>query len=240
MARKNILYSLLVVVLVIAGTAYWQVNKRDVAILEGIKIDSSKTTQKAIDWDNMDQVFSIKAPDDFDAAKLGRLEEKITNAKNLYQIKKSETWTWVTIGNMYEFVRDYDRAIGAYEKVATINNLEYISQMNLAYIYENQKKDYTKAEGYYKKVIELNGTNPEQYINLARLYEFKMNRNDEAEKVYLDGLNKTSNNPDLFVPLIRFYERNKNTEKMNEYAEKLLKLYPDNEAYKNDFGALIK
>ena len=89
---------------------------------------------------------------------------------------------------MYEFAHDYDRAIGAYEKGANLNSAEYISRMNLAYLYENQKKDYVKAEEYYKKVIELNGTNPEQYINLARLYEFKTSQPAEAEKVYLNGL----------------------------------------------------
>lgn len=214
-----------IIILVVFGIVFWQVNKEN----EG-----------GLALDNQEQIFNVKAPADFDLARLEKLEEKITSAKNLYNTKKDETWTWITIGNMYEFAHDYDRAIGAYEKAASMNDAEYISRMNLAYLFENQKKDYAKAEEYYKKVVELNGGNPDQYINLARLYEFKMNKSDEAEKIYTTGLEKTSNNPDLLVATIRFYQRQNNAEKISEYAGLLLKLFPDNEAYKSDFSALVK
>ncbi len=225
MSRKNLLILSVIIILAVIGVVFWQVNKK----IEG-----------RINWDNTEEVFNIKIPSDFDSNKSERLEGKITNAKNLYNTKKDETWTWITIGNMYEFAHDYDRAIGAYQKAASLNDAEYISRMNLAYLYENQKKDYANAEEYYKKVIEIDPNNSDQYINLARLYEFKVNKPDEAEKMYLTGLEKTSNNPDLMVATIRFFERQNNAEKVKEYVGLLLKLYPDNDAYKNDFGALIK
>lgn len=214
-----------VIVLAVFGIVFWEINK--------------KTVEKN-DFDNPDAVFNIQTPADFDSARLEKLEGKIVNAKNLYNTKKDETWTWITIGNMYEFAHDYDRAIGAYEKAVSMNDAEYISRMNLAYLFENQKKDYVKAEEYYKKVVELNGGNPDQYVNLARLYEFKMNKQDEAGKIYATGLEKTGNNPDLLVAVIRFYQRQNNAEKISEYAGLLLKLYSDNEAYKSDFRALVK
>ena len=225
MSRKNLLISAIVIIVAVIGVIYWQANKKNV---------------EKMGLENSDQIFDIKAPADFDSARLERLEEKITNAKNLYNTKKDETWTWITIGNMYEFAHDYDRAIGAYQKSASLNESEYISRMNLAYLYENQKKDYVKAEEFYKKVVELNSGNPEQHINLARLYEFKMSKQDDAEKIYTTGLEKTSNNPDMLVATIRFFERQNHPEKVKEYAGLLLKLYPDNGAYKNDFGALVK
>lgn len=201
---------------------------------------TNKSGSPKISLENPDQLFNVIAPDDFDANRLERLGEKIAAAKTLYADKPGDTWTWITIGNMYEFVHDYDRAIGAYEKAANLNEAEYISRMNLAYIYQNQKKDYVKAEGYYKKVVELNSANPENYLNLAQLYEFKMNQPDEAEKVYLAGLEKVRGSSDLLVAIISFYQRADNMEKAAEYARQLLKLYPDNELYKKDFGALAK
>ncbi len=201
-----------------------------------------KTTagRNKINLDDPNQVFNITAPSDFDEYKKQRLEEKITAAKDLYAAKKDDTWTWIVIGNMYEFARDFDRAILAYEKTASLNQSEYISITNLAYIYENEKNDYAKAEEYYKKVVELNGANPIQHINLARLYEFKMNKLDEAEKVYMNGLEMTNNNPDLLVAAIRFYQRADNAEKISEYVGKLLQLYPDNPTYQQDFASLLK
>lgn len=237
MKKKFILVLVAVNLLIIAGLVYWQVGKNQGSILGMFKIGQKTTT---INWDNPDEVFNIRIPDDFDANKSERLGEKIIAAKDLYATKKDETWTWIVIGNMYQFALDFDRAIGAYEKSTSLNEGEYISRTNLAYIYENEKKDYAKAEEYYKKVVELNGANPFQHINLARLYEFKMNKTEDAEKVYLAGLEITSNNPDLLVAVIRFYQRANKADKVAEYAGQLLKLYPDNELYKNDFGSLVE
>lgn len=225
MKKKIILALAAAILLIVVYLVYWQASK------------SGKSTE--FNWDNPDWVFNIKIPDNFDAAHLERLGEKIIASKQLYTEKKNETWTWITIGNMYEFARDYDRAIGAYQRVAALNESEYISRMNLAYIYENQKNDYVKAEEYYKKVMELSDTNPGHYINLARLYELKMNKLDEAEKVYTTGLEKTNNNSDLLIAAIYFYQRTNNAEKVAEYSSKLLKLYPDNANYKSDFGSLV-
>lgn len=193
-----------------------------------------------ISLDNSEQIFNVIAPDDFDAAHLERLEGKITTAKDLYEKQKDDTWTWIVIGNMYEFAHDYDRAIVAYEKSAAMNESEYISRMNLAYIYENQKKDFAVAEKYYKEVLKLTPGNPANYVSLAKLYEFKMERVGDAEKTYLDGLAGTGDNPDLLVALVRFYKRQSMADKAAERAKALVELFPDNDAYKSDFADLIK
>ena len=236
LSKKNILIFLVIVLLLVVSGVYYRSKQKGISIAELM----NPKIEESVNWDNPDEVFNIKAPDDFDAAHLERLEEKITSAKDLYEKQKNDTWTWIVIGNMYEFAHDYDRAIGAYKKVTALNESEYISRMNLAYIYENQKKDFTLAEQYYKKVLDLTAGNPTSYINLARLYEFKLERVTDAEKVYLDGLTAVGDNPDLIVALIRFYQRQNMNDKAVEQAKKLLALYPDNEAYQNDFGELVK
>jgi len=230
MNKKNLVILIIFGLFLIVCVLFWRFSK--IGFLEKNIVQ--------YDWDNETKIFEISVPDNFDEYRRERLTEKINDARTLYETKKDETWTWITIGNMYEFARDYDRAIGAYEKAVSLNEMEYISRMNLAYIYENQKNNYTKAEEYYKKVIELNATNPTHYINLARFYEFKEEKMNEVEAVYLDGLIKTGDNPDVMVALIRFYERRGNKDKISEYSEKLINLNPDNSAYKNDFGSFIK
>lgn len=190
--------------------------------------------------DTSEKIFAITAPDNFDDFRKGRLQEKIDQAKLLYAEKPNDTWTWIVIGNMYEYAKDYDRAIIAYKKTVSINDSEYISRLNLAYIYENQKQDYSTAEKYYKEVLELTPTNPENYLNLAKLYDLKIQAKDLAETIYLDGLKKTGNNPDLLVAMINFYQKYNDQENAIKYAKVLLQNFPDDERYKNDFGSLIK
>ncbi|MBI5222044.1 MAG: tetratricopeptide repeat protein [Candidatus Magasanikbacteria bacterium] len=231
MNKKILIVAVVILVLggIGAGFYFWQLKDKKII-----------SQQNSINLDDPNQVFNIAAPADFDANKKQRLEEKIAAAKDLYQNKKDDTWTWIVIGNMYEFVHDYDRAILAYERTLSINSSEMISLTNLGYIYEHQKNDYRKAEEYYRKAVTIYAQIVDNYLNLARLYEYKMSRLDDAEKVYLDGLKNTENNAELMVNLINFYQRQKRTNKAAEYAGQLLKLYPANQLYQNDFGALIK
>lgn len=189
---------------------------------------------------NAEQIFAVKAPDNFDEFRTSRLQEKIDQARQLYVEKPNDTWTWIVIGNMYEYAKDYDRAILAYKKTISINAGEYISRLNLAYIYENQKKDYSAAEKYYQEVLNLTPTNPESYLNLAKLYDLKIKSKELAEKMYLDGLVKTGNNPDLLVELVNFYQKYNDKENAVKYAKILLQNFPNDERYKDDFADLIK
>lgn len=229
MSKKNIYIVVVVVVFLLIG-GWWYLWRWPFNLGQN----------QSWDINNSEQIFSLKAPDDFDTFKLERLEEKKTLAKDLYDRNKQDTWTWINIGNMYEFARDYDRAIWAYQYVISLNKFEYISRTNLAYIYENIKNDYVIARKYYMEVTELNYTNPDSYFNLANLYEFRMKNIVEAENVYIKGLRNTNNYSDLLVAAIRFYERQNNSVKLAENAKLLLELYPDNEVYKQDFSRYVK
>lgn len=233
MSKKKIIIGGVLVVVLILGGGYWWTLSQDISLSDiGRKITGK---EKVLPIDDPSQLFLVVPPEHFNDVQKERLGDKINLSRTLYDTKKEETWTWITIGNMYEFAEDYDRAISAYAHVEELNPLEYISQINIAYIYENYKKDYKKAEEYYKKVLEMNPNSPDNYSNLARLYDLKMDRAEDAERVYLEGLTKTKNYPDLLVMLIRFYQKHANAEKVAEYSKLLLRLHPDNEVYRRDF-----
>lgn len=225
MSKRNIL--ILGVLVLLAVIAVWLLIVK-------------KNESNDVGLDNPEQLFNVTAPADFNDSKKERLAEKLAEAKTLYEKNKDDNWTWVVFGNMYEFVREYDRAIPAYKKAIELNPNTITAVLSLADIYERQKKDYALAEEYYKRAIEIDNTKPDIYVSLARLYELKLNQPDKSEEVYLQGLKDLENNPDIMVNLILLYQTKNDTAKAAEYAKKLLALYPDNPAFQKDFGSLVK
>ncbi len=222
MSKKYILLLIVVLLLVAVGCWYWL------------------TSPKSVNWDNPVEVFNVEAPASFSDYQKDRLEEKITEAKKLYETKKGDTWTWIVIANMYKFVEDYDRAIGAYERVLSIQPMEVISMGNLAHIYEKYQPNYEKADYYYKRLLEAVPGVPNYNIDYAKFCDNKLGDQDKAEEAYLNGLQNTDNNPDMLIAVIRFYQGRNNMEKVSEYSKLLLELNPDNELYKQEFGEFAK
>jgi len=225
--KRTKIYLLLVLFLVIlAGAFVWW---RQI-----------KTTQNKIDWDDPNYVFDIKIPDDFDQTKKDRVQLKMTEARKAYAEKKDDNYTWDIIGNLYEFVRDYDRALVAYQKSFAKEPKDVIAILNIGTIYEEQKKDYKEAEKYYSQAVVIFPQMIDVYDRLANLYWHRMNQLDQAETIYIQGIEATSGKPDLMVSLINFYGQTEQIEKQKATAKRLLELYPDNDLYKKDFGDLAK
>lgn len=158
-------------------------------------------------FDDPKQLFNVATPADFDDYKKERLTEKLKEAKELYEKDKNDNWTWVTLGSVYEYARDYDRAILVYEKAIELNKDAFTAVLCLADIYERQRKDYSQAEKYYKMALEIDPTKPYIYINLAKMYEFRSKQVDKAEGVYLQGLTNLPDDNELTVNLAEFYQR---------------------------------
>lgn len=193
-----------------------------------------------VDWDDAEWVFDIDIPEDFNEYEIERAEEKIKQTRELYDTDKEDNWTWISLGNLYEFVGDYEKAILVYHKAIEVYPVDIVAHLNLATIYENYLVDYPKAEEYYKKVLEINSYAPDFYNNLARLYLYKMDRPEDAEAILLKGVETTGNNPDLLLSLINFYEKQGKEEERINYIKKLLELYPDDELYQQKYGGLVE
>jgi len=228
--KKNIVILIIIAILIGLGGYF---------LFQNVYKRSMVDSDNIIDWDNTEEIFNIDIPSDFDDTKMERLEEKIATAKQALDTDRENTWTWIVVGNMYEFVQDYDRAIAAYEQALSLQEMEVISLSNLAYIYEKYKPDFDKAEYYYKRLLESNPNIPVNYLNFAQFYDFRINDKQKAEQTYLDGLDNTENNPDVLVAIIRFYERENRLDEAKKYANLLLELYPDEPQYEVDFGYLI-
>lgn len=199
-----------------------------------------KKTPVRDNWSDSNYIFNIKIPPDFDQYKIERLDSKIATAKQAFAEKPGDNWTWVMIGNMYEFVRDYDRALVAYHKSLAIMPEDITATLNIATINEEQFNNYGEAEKYYSKAISIFPQIPDNYDRLAKLYWRKMDRIEDTEAIYLQGLEQTKRHVDILLDLLDFYERTNQAEKMKPYAIELLRDYSDNQLYQDKFGYLIK
>lgn len=220
--RKILL--VLVVLLIIIGAIFYFWSAR-----EG---DSSLVSEE--------ELFNIQPPADFNEYELARVDEKLADLKKMYQEDKEDTNFWIGLGNLKNFVGDYQGAISAYQKCLEINPLNIVANVNIADVYEKKLKDFAQAEEYYKRAIDNYFNNPDLYNRLARLYYLKMDRPADAEQTFLLGLQKTNNHPDLLVGLIYFYEQQNRTEDKVKYIEILLELYPDNQLYQEKYSDYIE
>ncbi len=202
----------------------------------------SNNKKNTIDWENESDVFNITIPADFDQTKLDRIEEKKKNSLDLYRTNKGDEWTWITIGNLYEFAHEYERAVLVYKKVVEMDKNNISALINLANIYDKQFSDYAEAVKYYK-IIEDAGllrTNTQLYNDFAMLYYLKMDNPAAAEDIYLRGLMEMENSADLIANMIAFYKYENNPDKAKEYARKLVELYPDVEMYKKQYSEFLR
>ncbi len=199
-----------------------------------------KKSEPTLDYNNEILVFTVNKQGDFDQDRLNRLEEKRLQALELYRKDKNDNWTWITIGNYYEYGRDYEKAVLAYKRVLELNSGDIMALSNLAHIYEKQFADYETAKSYYEQLIVSVSSVYEYYIDLANLYEYRMKKPTKAAEIYLEGLKNIPNHPNLLIGLIRYYVRQNDLPEAKKYAEILFKEYPNNELYKRDFGKLLE
>lgn len=191
-------------------------------------------------WNDPSYVFDIPIPSGFNEDQKQRLAQKVEEAKKLYAEKRDDDWTWTGLGTIYEYVKDYDRAIAAYERALSIYPGNISATLNLATIYERHQVDLEKAEFYYQKAVEIKSDAPEFHEMLGDFYFKTMKDPEKAEEVYLDGLNKSNLHPHLFVVLISFYESTGNTDKRDEYTKIFLEKYPTYTEIQRDFGVRVE
>ena len=225
--RKNKVLSALFILVIIALIFVW-FNKKP----------PQNTT--SIDWVNLDSVFALDIPDHFDEYQLERLQKKIDHTKQLFEEKPEDNWTFVNMGSIYEFVKDYNRAIIAYEKSLSIQPNDITSILNIATIYEKYQPDFAKAEQYYSRAIGIFPQLPDLYNRLARLYWLKMDRVPDAETIFLQGIEGSQEHKDSLVNIIVFYERREQIAKQRIFVSRLLELYPDEEIYQEEWGHLVE
>jgi tetratricopeptide (TPR) repeat protein len=226
--KKNVYLAIIIVILIAVLSGLLFLNNKKNYTLDNVK------------WNDINYVFDIDVPEDFDEYKIERLNGKIEAAKLAYQDKPDDNWTWVMIGNMYQFVGDHERALAVFYKASEITPDDISSILNIATIHEKYIIDYDQSEKYYSKAITIFPQMPDLHDRLAKLYWHKMDRLDDAETTYLQGLDQGAGQADSFLDLINFYDQTNQLDKKLVYVKQLLVAYPNEQLYIDDFGHLLK
>ncbi len=191
---------------------------------------------------SLEQPFEgIVIPSDIEEAARAIIQEKIDGTRAMYEESPKIWETWIAIGNMYGMVRDYERAIVAYQKSIELQYNNILAFGNIAVVYENDLKDYEKSAQYYRLAINNNFSNPAYYVSLGRVQWKHLKQKDEAEKTYLEGIARTNGHPDILTQLILFYEDiGEKGEKYTQAVKKLIENNPDNSQYKERWGNVLQ
>lgn len=83
---------------------------------------------------------------------------------------------------------------------------------------------------YLKECKRVNPQNYGAYYNLGLLYQ-QQNQTDKAENTFLEGLKSNPNDERLLYAITSFYMNNEKRMQARQYAEKLVKLYPNRQDY---------
>lgn len=185
-----------------------------------------------------DPFADMSLPSGLDQATEAAMQYHIDTAKAIYAKTPGAWEAWIAIGNAYRLVKDYDRAILAYQKSLELQANNILGHRNLAEVYNMDLKDYEKAVAHYRLAIDNQFGDPELYITLAQVYGRKMNEPEKAEQVYIEGYRSTGFNARVLVELIEFYKYTDNDEKYRENVRLLLEQNPDNEQYKKAYGSI--
>ena len=144
----------------------------------------------------------------------GRNEDAIKTAEEYIKENPSQAHTYTTAANLYNNLKDYDKAIQFYRKAIEIEPTNINAMEQLAHTYQNAKK-YDEAMEIIKKLIEKSPYNKQYYMN--KLEQVSRERPIESSLIQkeLDS---------LIVP-----QNNKIREEMNDRIAKAIAFRNENQ-----------
>jgi len=223
MSRKNIVYTVLVIIIAILVACFYLFN-------------FYKSDKDEID---LDKIYT--AADFPDALK--KMDEEILrlsleDLNNQYQDlrdNKSIYLSWINVGILKKRLGNNPGAEQAWFKAIDDDPNRSLAYGNLADLYLFNMGEYEKAEEYYQKALSIETNNYTYYHGLVSLYRYNMTeKSNLIEEVMLKGAEA---NPaeieNYYMYLANYFAEgidNKggdNKEKAEYYTQEVLKINPD-------------
>lgn len=158
---------------------------------------------------------------------VGQLENAARAYEQFVEINPGPAWTGLNqLGSIYMQLNQYDKAIGAFQKVVNDNPQDLKAHYNLAQAHDNLRQ-YSQAATHYRKLIELNPKDAASYYNLLfRLYT-KAEDYTNAIQVSQEILNKAPDNAQNHYNLGYAYLKQEDLPNALAAFQKALELKPD-------------
>ncbi|MCH8889201.1 tetratricopeptide repeat protein [Patescibacteria group bacterium] len=195
-----------------------------------IDVDGNATIQGgAIQIDTQPQDTTVQAPrldreisipDYFDSNASEIMRTKIADAILNVKNSKRSFDNWLTLGNLYNQIQDYEGALEVYEYINILSPENNIGYTNVGNIYHYNLQDFEKAETNYLLSITKDVSSENAYIELHTLYKnvYKTDTSSAVD-ILLEGLENTDNNPDLMVMLASYCKENGDKENARSWYE---------------------
>jgi tetratricopeptide (TPR) repeat protein len=177
-----------------------------------------------------------------DAARKGRIEKRLREAKNqLYQTRVNQAWTQVnTKGGLADAEKTTEIALEIEKGYATAYFIKGIIHNNRG---EKNAAEYKAASGYFLKAIAITEEKSKKKVAPANYYFYsgmtleKTNDFPQAEKQLKKTIELDPYNPTYLNYLGYIYSlRNIKLEEANQLVLRALEDDPENEAYLDTFG----
>jgi tetratricopeptide (TPR) repeat protein len=188
-----------------------------------------------------DPFTHVEIPQDIDEATQDVLAFAVEETKKYTEEFGMDIWeSWIAIGDMYSQLGMYEHAVAAYAHSLVITPNNILGHRNIAVVANRDLQDYPLASKHYRKALQNFSIDPTIYIDFGRMLRVKQQKYDEAEKLLREGLAASKGDADILIELIHVFEDSENEDGLKEVVEVLLSQYPDNEAYRQEWGSVIE
>jgi tetratricopeptide (TPR) repeat protein len=133
-----------------------------------------------------------------------KLEEIIILTKAI-EMNPADSNAWYYLGNLWYDKRQYDEAVGCWERSVALNNAFPTVHRNLGLAYFNKNKDTARSLASMEKAISLDPADARVLMELDQLYKM-LNRPVTERLSFLEGNTEAvQRRDDLYLELISLY-----------------------------------
>lgn len=214
--------AVVVVVLVTAGLWYYQKQ----GFLKVFPTREDRTIKKILVIDES----KLRAPEGLTEEQFQSERQKLYENRDRVLANRTDAKAWFDYGYSKEFWNDHESAVAAWEKAYALQDLNFVTTLNLANAYQYFLKNWEKAEFYYLKTLELQPDYTLAFQGLTDLYRFNWaEKQGEVESAYLRAArNDSSNAGEYYANLVEFFVRREDGfNKAKQYLEEVKKLKPE-------------
>jgi tetratricopeptide (TPR) repeat protein len=138
------------------------------------------------------------------------------------------------LGLLYEEMKDYERAIQAYQANIQIDPTFFDSILHLGFVSYRLKRN-EEALSYLEQAVKLNPKRPEPYLLLGLTY-FQMKEYQQAKARLEDGIHQDPSNAELHFNLGTAYDKLDRFDEVVKAMEQALELDPEHADALNYLG----
>lgn len=187
MQKRHIVSAVLVLLILLAGAAYWAYERGALAWKDGQLVFSKEALTNPVPSLDREPNF----PPNFTDAAKDIYYKKVAELSDTLKSDPTNFEAWLDLAIYYRMVNDHEGAVEAWEYLRRMYPQDGISRHNLAEYYFRTAKDYAKSEEYYRESIAIAPNLESNYLDLYEMYRYVYKQDTNAAiDILLEGADK--------------------------------------------------